>query len=303
MCLYTFKLTEVIAMNHSRVKSVIRDLTPPVFRQALNKLRNREKVKINNSGMLSNTYLTNELQRLSVLPRRVPTKTSIFGHELLTVDAATVLQVYNYYFQKRSCEFITSLKKPRIIDCGANVGATVLYWKNIYPDSEIVAFEPDPEIFKLLTINCKNLSSVKLIQAGLWTFDGELEFLANGADGGHIAEFADEVTNEKVKLIVPVKRLRNYLNQPCSMLKLDIEGAETNVLQDCADLLHNVENIFVEHHSFIDQPQRLSDFFAVLENAGFRIHIQGENPAVQPFIHRPVYNSKDLRIDVFAFRD
>ncbi len=127
--------------------------------------------------------------------------------------------------------------------------------------------------------------------------------MANGADGGHIAEFADEVTEEKVKVTVPVKRLRDYLHEPCSMLKVDIEGAETDVLKDCADLLHNVENIFIEHHSFVDQPQKLSDFFAVLENAGFRIHIQGENPAVQPFIHRPVYNAKDLRLDVFAFRN
>ncbi|BAY34800.1 methyltransferase FkbM family protein [Nostoc carneum NIES-2107] len=290
-------------MNNNVVTSVVRDFTPPVLTKALNKLRGSGKDKKTNSGILSNNDLAHELERLSKLPRRVPTKTSIFGHELLTVDAPSVLQVYDYYFQKRSCEFVTSLKKPRIIDCGANVGATVLYWKSLYPDSEIIAFEPDPEIFKLLSINCKDLSSITLIQAGLWTFDGELEFLANGADGGHIAEFADEVTEEKVKVTIPVKRLREYLSEPCSMLKIDIEGAETDVLQDCADLLHNVENIFVEHHSFIEQPQRLSAFFAVLENAGFRIHIQGEMPAVQPFIHRPVYNAKDMRLDVFGFRN
>lgn len=290
-------------MHQNVVRSIVYDFIPPVLVKAARKLRDRFRNTTANSEVLSNLALAKELQRLSELPRRVLTKTSIFGREILTVDAGSALQVYDYFFKKRSCDFVTSLKKPRIIDCGANVGATVIYWKNLYPDSEIIAFEPDPEIFELLVANCKDLSSVTLIQAGLWIVDGEIEFLANGIDGGHIAKFADEVTEEKVRTTVHVKRLRDYLHEPCSMLKIDIEGAETDVLEDCADLLHNVENIFVEHHSFIDQPQRLSDFFAILENAGFRIHLQGEDPAVQPLIHRPVYNAKDLRLDVFAFRN
>ncbi|MFM2063635.1 MAG: hypothetical protein RLZZ507_3306 [Cyanobacteriota bacterium] len=244
-----------------------------------------------------------EITRLSSLPRKTKCETNIIGDKkIIGVDPASILQVYNCFFKQEYCKFTTELDTPRIIDCGANIGATIYYWKKLYPNAEIIAFEPDPEIFELLTINCKDFSSTTLIQTGLWTFEGEIEFLANGADGGHIADFSEEVTEDKRKITIPVKRLRDYLQKPCSMLKVDIEGAEIEVLFDCQDLLHNVENMFVEYHSFIDRPQNLGKFFSLLEDAGFRVHILDESTAQQPFISRPVYNGKDLRLDVFAFR-
>ncbi len=60
-------------MNHNVLKSVVRDFTPPVFTKALNQLRGRGKDNTTNSEMSSHTDFAHELQRLSALPRRVPT--------------------------------------------------------------------------------------------------------------------------------------------------------------------------------------------------------------------------------------
>ncbi|WP_052349739.1 FkbM family methyltransferase [Picosynechococcus sp. NKBG042902] len=286
MLISTFKKVTILA-------------TPPIL---LNIFR-KSKFIFTTREADTDIEINQEIKRLRSIPRKIKCETNLLGKKIISVDAASVLQVYNCFFKQEYCKFTTDLQTPRIIDCGANIGATIYYWKKIFPDAEIIAFEPDPEIFDLLSINCKEFSSTTLIQAGLWTFEGELEFLANGTDGGHIAELAEEVTEDKEKITIPVKRLRDYLQQPCSMLKVDIEGAELEVLLDCKDLLHNVENMFVEYHSFIDKPQNLGKFFSLLEDAGFRIHVLDESTAQQPFISRPVYNAKDLRLDVFAFRE
>jgi FkbM family methyltransferase len=284
-------------------KIVVHNITPPILLSTGEKLWGKLRFFMQGSNILPDPRIAAEIKRLSKLPRKVETRTSLLGREISTMDAASLLQVYEYFFKQRSCEFKTGLERPRIIDCGSNVGATVFYWKSIYPNAEVIAFEPDPDIFKFLTTNCEKLDSVTLIQAGLWIFEGEIDFLANGIDGGHVADFSDGLLDEKVRISIPVKRLRDYLNEPCDMLKIDIEGAEVDVLKDCLDLLHNVRNIFVEYHSFVDRPQRLGEFFEILENSGYRIHIQDEKASRRPFVDRKVYNSKDLRLDVFAFRE
>lgn len=57
---------------------------------------------------------------------------------------------------------------------------------------------------------------------------------------------------------VPTVRLRDYLKQSVDFLKIDIEGAETQVIQDCSDLLANVKNVFIEYYLFNKDPQELN---------------------------------------------
>ena len=49
------------------------------------------------------------------------------------------------------------------------------------------------------------------------------------------------------------------------MLKMDIEGAETDVIADCHDALANVHNVFIEYHSYVDHPQGLASIINTLE--------------------------------------
>ena len=86
------------------------------------------------------------------------------------------------------------------------------------------------------------------------------------------------------------------------MLKLDIEGAELEVLKDCDELLCNVNNLFVEYHSFINEPQSLDVLINILERQGFRIHIHNLMPNPQPFIKQSVYMDMDLQFNIFAYR-
>lgn len=243
-----------------------------------------------------------EFSRLQQLPRRVSTTTSLLGPTTHLIDAASFLSAYRAIFETEIYAFNPVCKAPRIIDGGANVGLATLYWKKHFPQADIIAFEPDLEVFTILQKNieshdCRNVS---LISKGLWSHDGTLEFQSDGADAGHIAKVSRERSGTKS---VGVTRLVPYLHERVDLLKLDIEGGEVEVLSDVAGHLGTVQNIFVEYHSYLSQEQRLDEVLRVLRQAGFRIHIQPELVASQPFLERKDSFGMDQRLNIFAYRE
>lgn len=210
--------------------------------------------------------------------------------------------IYNDYFVKEKYKFKSRDSKPFIIDGGANIGVGCRYWKFLYPDSEVIAFEPDEKNYALLEKNMSGIPGFKAEKKALWSRHGTLKFHAVGGVGGY-AEKTDLYFDKETVVEVPAFRLRDLLNRKIDLLKLDIEGGEMEVLRDCKDLLKNVERIFVEHHSFLGEPQNLGEFFDILESAGFRLNIHTDLEARQPFVERIVYNHKDCWLNVFGYRN
>ncbi len=223
------------------------------------------------------------------------------GPELQVTDGQSFVAAYRAYFQKESYRFPATSPTPLIIDGGANVGVGVRYWKRLHPTARVIAFECDPASFAALQRNTADLHDVTLRPEALWTENGTMEFAAVGADGGHLTAVGTG-NRPPQTLRVSATRLRDLLTEPVDLLKLDIEGAETDVLLDCHDRLSCVRHLFVEYHSFADRPQRLGLFFGALEQAGFRVHAHPDCWSQQPFISCPVSNGKDFRLNVFCFR-
>ncbi len=260
-------------------------------------LRLRLKALFHSHAQLSEEQT--ELERLSGLPPRCTTTANLIGRSFDTNDGRAFAHMYKMAFHSQTCRFVCDSEQPTIIDCGANVGVTVLYWKHLYPHARIVALEADSVICEMLRHNCEGMSDVTVLEAAAWTENGELDFNMEGSLGGHLADLSestDRGTNIKVRSV----RLRDLLTDRIDLLKLDIEGAEIDVLADCFDQLSNVDRLFVEYHAFVDRDQRIGEFFSLLEDAGFVIHVHEELPAPQPFISRPVINGKHHRLNVFA---
>jgi len=245
-------------------------------------------------------YKHQEIARLRALPHYHLTLTNILDQPLEVVDGPTFVLMYKEIFEQQIYCFPTKEEQPYILDGGANVGLSVLYLKKLYPSSQIIAFEPDEHIFAVLKSNIEKSGyrDITLLCRALWSSETELNFMSEGSDAGRICQ-ADDPSNK----IVRTARLRNYLNRKVDFLKLDIEGAETEVLMDCADLLTNVENLFVEYHSFSKQPQTLHTITTILTNAGFRFHVtQPFNLSTQPFMNHYSSLGMDLQLNIFAFR-
>ena len=221
--------------------------------------------------------------RMRFLPRFREATVPFLGGRFHLVDSASFLYTYQELFAHEIYRFASMNPRPRILDCGANIGLSVLYFKRLFPQAEITAFEPDPKIFACLARNVEAyaFSDVALVPKAVWTQETTLTFSQEGADGGHLSESKEG----KVVIAVQTVRLRDYLKGKIDLLKIDIEGAECAVLEDCRDCLRDVERLFVEYHGFRRHPQDLQSVLTILSTAGFRYTIQsiGTVP-VQPFI-------------------
>lgn len=240
------------------------------------------------------------LRRLKEMPRYTKTTVSLANIEWQLIDPASFVFQYAEIFQKQIYQFPAQTPAPRIIDCGANIGLSVIYFKRVHPESRITAFEPDPQIFSVLEENIRQCgyADVELVNKAVWTETATLEFLPDGSDGGRMVQ----MSADRQRIQVPTVRLADFLNEPIDLLKIDIEGAETSVLQDCQDTLQHVRHLFVEYHSFEHQPQTLLTIMNILFNAGYRVYIHSHNVSAQPFDKRKTISGMDMQLNIFAFR-
>ncbi len=239
------------------------------------------------------------LARLRAVPRYQPATTDILERPLELVDSASFIYMFEEIFEREIYRFNAEGESPYVLDCGSNIGLSVIYFKRLYPRARVVAFEADDEIFAVLKRNAERweLNEVELVCRAVWSEETTLNFKHEGADGGRI-----EQTGSAHDKSVRTVRLRDYLDRRVDFLKIDIEGAETETLKDCADRLGNVENLFVEYHSFDGERQTLDTLVRILAEANFRLHVHSPNASPQPFVRRDLNAGMDLQLNIFAFR-
>lgn len=207
--------------------------------------------------------------------------------------------IYNQIFLEEIYKFKSIKSNPLIIDCGSNIGLAVSYWKVQFPDSRIICFEPDPEVFRALSANIECLGDVYPYQIALSNKKGEVEFTSNGKLSGSLNLIKNLPNSYKVKTDLLSKYIKD---EKVDMLKIDIEGEELNVMNEIEPYLSNVENLFVEYHAFINESQKLSELLRILENAGFRYYLDSELKNEIPLIESNVSLNQDLQVNIWAKR-
>lgn len=239
-----------------------------------------------------------EVASLMKKPDRV-TAVNIFDKKIKVNSPFWYLHGLEELFVEETYRFNSDSDTPRIVDCGANTGLSIIYLKKLFPKAKITAFEPDSNIFKLLQENLNEFgfNDVELINKAVWNKNSSIKFLASGAVGGRISENEDEKTVE-----IQTARLKDLLNEPIDFLKIDIEGAEFDVIDDCKDKLENVKNIFIEYHSEEKREQKLDEILKILKDAGFKYYIkEAWNNQPMPYVNKRT-NLFDLQLNIFGYR-
>jgi FkbM family methyltransferase len=283
----------------SKLTAFAKRLVPPIILDGVRSCSARYRLG-------SNTYKSENEERkilrlLDSYPPLSPTEVTLRHRRLSVLDGPSFAAIYREQFNQQVYCFEPSSSAPLIVDCGANVGLVSVYFKSVFPDARILAFEPDPACFCALNANCSQLDDVILYQAAVWIESGTVSFSRVGSVGGHLSELAHSDSRFST-ITVPAVRLRDFLVEPVEFLKLDIEGSEFDVLADCERSLHYVRRLFVELHSFSGRPQRLSEAISIIERAGFRIHAHGVSQETQPFLRIPSYHGKDFGLNLFCYR-
>jgi FkbM family methyltransferase len=202
-------------------------------------------------------------------PRRTPGQISIAPYRFDYADAMSAWPQWDEIFIHSSLAFETHVQEPRILDCGANIGLASLYFKRRYPRARITAFEADPALAAVCRRNlaANSVSDVEVRDAAVWVGAGTVDFVCEGTDSGAIASFEPAVAGTKAT--VPSERLYDWLDETVDLLKLDIEGAELPVLDDCRERLYNVRAITIDLHEFNPANRQTGAVFDLLTSAGF----------------------------------
>jgi FkbM family methyltransferase len=248
--------------------------------------------------------LRRQVDLLKISQRFLPGCTRLDGMDWSYPDAVSFSYAYEQIFLRGVYDIGASARPTRILDCGANVGLATLYWKKRYPDVEVIAVEADPEIFKYLVdnINCAGVTGVHVLNQAVWHSAGELSFAPQGADGGCLHDTRDKTPSRTIR--VPAVPLGDLIGDaPLDLLKIDIEGAECDVLIGQEDVLGPVERIFVEYHSYVKKEQRVDELLSLLRRAGFRLHIHPELVSPRPFVKKLLENGMDHRLNIYAWRE
>lgn len=185
--------------------------------------------------------------------------------------------IYHEIFSYKSYKFTADTASPFILDCGAHIGISVLFFKKIYPQAKIIAFEPNPDTFKLLELNVRqnNLRDVELVNAAVSDNLGEINFyISKGASPTHSSDTGVKpvgVSSEEFESIkVSAVRLSSYITRNVDLLKLDIEGMEERVLREIEDKLHLIKEIRMEFHSGITEDNNIERIFSILRRGKFK---------------------------------
>jgi FkbM family methyltransferase len=226
------------------------------------------------------------------------TSTRLLGKRIVLNSPFWYLHGLKEIFLDRTYKFRAKNNAPRIIDCGGNIGLSSIFFKRRYPQCRLTVFEPDPEICAMLSENlrCFGFDDINVENKAVWTENGSVNFIASGGVSGRIGEESED------SLLMQATRLRDLLEEPVDFLKIDIEGAEHEVIRDCAPLPGNVDNIFIEYHSSEAEEQQLDSILRFLKEAGFRYYLK-EAWVNQP---HPFTNDRnnlfDLQLNIFGYR-
>ena len=220
-------------------------------------------------------------QQAEVTPRFTPGDITLTDLRIRYADLLTLCPQWEDLFVKRALAFVSPSPAPRILDCGANIGLASLFFRRLYPDARITAFEADPALFQILSANLagNGAQDVETRHAAVWTSTGTLTFQCEGSDSGMIGTLPGAVAGRATT--VPSLRLRDVIDQgPVDLLKLDIEGAEGAVLADCEPVLGRVKAIVMDLHEFDPAARQAPGVLELLARAGFQYSIDKFVPLV-----------------------
>ncbi|MCP4089336.1 MAG: FkbM family methyltransferase [Gammaproteobacteria bacterium] len=170
-----------------------------------------------------------------------------------------------------------------IIDAGANVGYSSIYFLSRFPYCQIIAIEPDPENFAILKRNLSPYADrVELHNAGIWSHPAQLVLQsAPYRDGREWTRQVRECENDEaaeMNAIDVEEILKASGHDRVSLLKMDIEGAEAVVFAAGAydQWLDKIDAIAIELHDDSTFGNATDIFYSAIQGQGFSVSRSGE---------------------------
>lgn len=188
------------------------------------------------------------------------------------VDVMTLFQI----FFAKEYEIKKSFSAQLIIDCGANIGLSAVYFANEYPEAKIYAIEPDIHNFSFLKKNTEHYTNVICLNQAIWSHKIRMEVVDIG-HGGWALQTRETRSDFGIESITleEIMEMANATN--IDLLKIDVEGAEKELFsRNYENWLSKTRFLAIELHDFLE-PGISDVFFNAIKNYSYDDHSRGEN--------------------------
>jgi|WetSurSiteA1Bulk_404760.scaffolds.fasta_scaffold21990_2 FkbM family methyltransferase len=141
---------------------------------------------------------------------------------------------------------------PLIIDCGANIGASPIWFARLFPQAQVFALEPEEHNYEILHLNCQKYSNVTCLRAAISCVE-EAVYIEDPGMG----DWGFRTTNQPGanKFPVPAYSIesiaRRFPDSELLLVKIDIEGAETRLFESNYEWIERAMVIIVELHDWM----------------------------------------------------
>jgi FkbM family methyltransferase len=204
----------------------------------------------------------------------VDTIRQVFGGRDYALDSPAAV---GERVRRRYEEILADDRRPIIVDAGANIGAASLWFKHEFPESAIVAVEPDPSNAAILRRNFGNDPHGKVLEAAIGDELGFVTLAAGNPEGEGWA-----MQTERADDGVPVVTIHDAFAAAGDgvpfIVKIDIEGFERDLFRSNTTWLADTYVVFIEPHDWMMPGQHTSqNFQKAMAEHPFELFLKGEN--------------------------
>lgn len=226
----------------------------------------------------------------------IPHHDKLLGFSIDSFSYYDLNSLIHEVFAQGIYKFSTGSKNPFIIDCGSNIGISILYFKSLYPQAQIIGFEPDKNTYELLSKNIENnnLTDVTVYQKAIHPTETTLTFYSNNNAPGYPGMNLFGMAGCTQKQEILATPLSLFITRPVDFLKIDIEGAEAELIAelDSSQKLPLIKQLVMEFHP---DKNSLAKTLQILETNNFKYVISSNTKT--PFLKK--YSDELLLIYAF----
>lgn len=169
----------------------------------------------------------------------------------LRLNSTDILVLYTI-FERQDYEMASSFAPSLIIDAGAYTGYSSVYFARRYPKARIIAIEPVAANFELLQKNTAGHPNIIALNRALWSANTPVRVVDRQAGFWAFAIMDESAPIDRTLPSVQTTTiddiLRDYQVSAIDLLKMDIEGAEKEVLEHSRTWIGKVAVIAAELH-------------------------------------------------------
>jgi FkbM family methyltransferase len=217
-------------------------------------------------------------KRILYKNRIIKIKIKGYPYPIFLRNNTSDITVFYQIFLEKSYTINYRVEPKVIVDCGANIGLSSIFYKIKFPNSVIYAIEPETSNFNLMKKNTQFIQDIVCINGGIWNKPTNLIIENNSTEkwGFKVSEVGYSNKNTVRGLSIACL-MKKYQFNSIDIMKIDIEGSEKELFElNFESWLSKTKVLLIELHDGYRKGASKT-FFKALNNYDYSMIKKNEN--------------------------